>query len=182
MDFIEWNGTIQQMYSEPVWHLVPPDDGSTFFYHNLYLAKGFLSSISLWIEHDPNLANAHSRYSAFNIEKEKEAVFERIRAERFPSHPSRLKALFVFKGESDVSRALNEWYKNVARNVYGARILTHSKVHVGDSIWLNCADWEEGAEKYWRGDLADTSLPEVIVHGTLYFPKWQEFSKLSSPS
>lgn len=177
MAFIKYRGALEEVDETSYWHLASPD-GVGFFYHNLYCCKGILHSVSYMIEIDPNLASAVTPYSLLNTEVEKEAVFEKIRAENYSSLPSRLKALFVLRTKADVERVLSTWFINETRTPHEAWLLGHSVTHVGDSIWLDSMDLESAARSYWSGQLTETPLMEVIVHGTLYFPGWEKFAKL----
>lgn len=177
MTFIEYRGALQEVNETEYWHLVASGCYGDMFYNNVKCERGFLHSVSYMIELDPNLASAVTPYSMFKNDQEKEAVFERVRIESYVSKPSRMKAIFALHAEEDVVRVMREWFPNEARTPHRAWILNHSRIHVADSKWLNQErdQWESAAHSYWSGERTSNPLEEVIVHGTLYFPDWENF-------
>jgi len=159
---------------EPYWHLV---GASYIFYHNVRVGKGALPSVSAGIEAEPHLQNAHTPYSLNNINNGKENLFEKIRQTSYPHLPSRLKTLYVFDDYSFAVRAQSEWFPNEKKTILECRIFTCSVTHKVDSTWLITPSnqWPDAAQKYWKGEMSDTPFPEILVHGVLYFPNWEEF-------
>lgn len=156
------------------WHLM----GASFlFYNNVRVGKGALLSVSAGIEAEPELKNAHTPYSSSRLNDQKEALFEGIRRARYPYCPSRLKCLYIFDDYELVQRALAEWFPNDEKAVHECRIIAGSVIHKADANWLNAVpdQWAVAAKKYWEGEMSDAPFPEVLVHGALYFPGWQEF-------
>lgn len=164
----------QLIDDQPYWHLVSP---GVFFYNNVRVGKGALLSVSQAIEAEPAIANAQTPYSATRLYDPKEAVFEEIRRTKFPKSPQRLKTLYVYDDYALAHRALTEWFSGSPKIIYECRILLGSVLHRADTVWLNSQpnEWEESAEKYWQGIMTPNPFPEILVHGTLYFPNWESF-------
>lgn len=161
--------------SQPYWHMVGTP---RLFYNNVRIGEGAVLSVSLAIETQPHIHDAQTPYSFARRDAEKENVFEEIRHARYPHRPSRLKTLYVFDDYKLVERALIEWFPNEHRAVHECRVWSDSNVHKADSTWLNALpkEWAVNAEKYWGGGMSEKSFPEVLVHGILYFPGWEDFS------
>lgn len=157
------------------WHIVDP---GSFFKNNVRVGKGALLSVSAGIAAEPHLHNAHTLYSLARSGEDKEALFEKVRLERYPHRPSRLKTLYVLDEYSLVTRALAQWFPNESKEVYECRLLLGSVTHKADTLWLDAPQetWLSSAEKYWEGVMTETPFPEVLVHGALYFPGWKAFS------
>lgn len=166
----------RQIEDQPYWHMV----GATWlflFNNNVRAGKGALLSVSAGIEAEPHIHNAQTPYSFARRDDEKEALFEEIRRSRYPQYPSRMKSLYVFDDYALVKRALTEWFPNDNKTIYECRILSGSITHKADAVWLNSLqhEWPVNAEKYWSGQMSDHPFPEVLVHGALYFPDWEQF-------
>ena len=108
------------IHNRPYWHLASPNG---FFHHNVRCGRGELASISCAIAADPNLENAQTPYSMARLSDAKEAVFENVRRAKFPNHPPRLKALFVFDDLALAERALKEWFPKEQRPLHECRIV-----------------------------------------------------------
>ncbi len=164
----------KEIDDKPYWHLVSPH---SIFYHNVRIAKGALLSVSAAIQAEPQIHNAVTPYSLSRINDEKERVFERVRQEKFPSCPPRLKALFIFDDYKLVERARKEWFSKEDKLIHECRIIVGSVACKVDTIWLNSTreQWEEYADKYWSGQMSQHPFPEIILHGALYFPAWEQF-------
>lgn len=170
----------REVSEKQFWHLVPAvGPNAMMFYNNVSVGKGALPSISATIRSDPNLENAQTPYSFSRLGDSKEAVFEKVRKDNFPTRPSRLKSIYLFDDYSLVERALTEWFSNENKTVHECRVLIGSAIHKADTAWLNCASnaWEECANKYWEGMMSVSPFPEVIVDGTVYFPTYETFPK-----
>jgi hypothetical protein len=51
-------------------------------------------------------------------------------------------------------------------------------MHLGDARWLDLFEIrnpEKCALAYWQGEMTEEPLPEVVVHGHIFFPRWEEF-------
>lgn len=147
------------------------------FYNNVRVAKGALLSVSAGIRAEPHIENAQTPYSFSRLGDGKEAIFENVRKDKFPTHPSRLKSIYLFDDYSLVERALAEWFSNESKTVHECRVLIGSAIHKADTTWLNSTpiDWEACASKYWAGTMSDTPFPETIIDGAIYFPTHEEF-------
>jgi len=77
----------------PYWHLVG-GPGAFMFHNNVRVNKGCLFSVSAMVA--SGLHGAVTPYSVAHRDREKEQLFERVRAESYVALPSRLGALFVF--------------------------------------------------------------------------------------
>ncbi len=143
-----------------------PDD--LIFANNLKVCKGVFPSPSLVRELDENLKGMVSMYEVMHTDREKEAVFEKIRAEHYPSRPSRMGAIYLFKDYGTAERANKKWWDN-KRNLYETKIRNGSIVMVADSQWLNCTatDYESNAHSYFQERTTDNPLIEVVVMGVV---------------
>ena len=165
------------------WHLVPTDGtNAAMFYNNVRVGKGALLSVSAGIRSEPHIENAQTTYSFSRLGDSKEATFERVREDNFPTRPSRLKSIYLFDDYSLVERALAEWFSNELKTVHECRVLIESTIHKADAAWLNCVpnDWEEYANKYWAGIMSISPFPETIVDGAVYFPTYETFPSPTS--
>lgn len=116
---------------------------------------------------DPVLKNATMPYELFNLEKQKEEVFEQIRAKKYPEKPPRLGSFFLFDDPALAKAKNQEWFQ-------GKRILCKVQLLQGrtfkaDSFWLNCKpeNYEENAQKYWSGEMNQNPAPEIIFDGMI---------------
>lgn len=161
---------------QPFWHLVGPAY-AWMFHNNVRVGCGALLSVSATIEGDPLAHGAQTPYSFWKRSDPKEIHFERVRAQRFPSLPTRMKSLFVFDDHALVERAQREWFSSAAKIVYECRVATGSSTHRADAQLLNGSSekWEENAIAYWSGAMTAEPFPETLVCGTLYFPHWRSF-------
>ncbi len=160
------------------WHLVPNrGSNAMMFYNNVKVGKGALLSVSAGIRTEPNIESAQTPYSFSRLGDGKETVFESVRKDTFPKHPSRLKSIYLFDDYGLVERALAEWFSNEEKTIHECRVLIGSAIHKADTTWLNCnpANWEECANKYWAGTMSEKPFPETIVDGAIYFPTYENF-------
>jgi len=174
-----WGG--RSIGDKKYWHLVPVSGTSAdIFKNNVRVGKGALLSISAGIESEPAIHNAQTPYSLANIDNPKEKAFEIIRQKQYAMLPSRLKSLYVFDDYTLVERAINEWFSNESKAIRECRLLTGSISHKADTSWLNCMDhqWEEYAKNYWNGKDSNTPFHEVLVHGVIYFPDWEQWTNV----
>ena len=168
----------REISEKQYWHLVPNNGvNAMMFYNNVRVGKGALLSVSAGIKAEPHIENAQTPYSFSKLGDGKETVFESVRKDTFPTHPSRLKSIYLFDDYSLVERALAEWFSNESKIAYECRVLTGSVIHKADTTWLNCnsINWEEYANKYWAGTMSDDPFPETIVDGAIYFPIYETF-------
>lgn len=169
---IEINGHTFEFFPKKYWHLADPN---SFLLHNAFLSKGLCFSISA-VNQMPNLENAVSPYALRAMTDEKEGVWEHVRTNEFPDLPSR-KGAFFFLDDIELANQLKEtWFKGQEKHVLEAYIRDDSNLHRADSRWLDCIpeNWEENALRYWKGDMNENAIPEVLVHGAVYFPGWDK--------
>lgn len=172
----------KQIDEKPYWHFVPTrGTNAMLFYNNVSIGKGALLSVSAGIQAEPHLENAHTPYSLCRIDDRKERVYEKIRTEKYPTCPSRLKSVYLFDDPNLVERALNSWFRQEPKEVHECRLLAGAVTHKADTTWLNCHEdeWVNCANKYWSGLMSNDAFPEMIVHGAIYFPNYKEFPKPS---
>src|SRR5687768_17423678 len=93
------------------WHMVDAPN-AWFFHNNVRVACGELTSVSAIIAADPRMKGAVTPYSFAKRDDRKEQLFERIRTEKYASHPTRLKSVFVFDDYALVERAQREWFRD----------------------------------------------------------------------
>ena len=169
---IEINGHTFEFFPKKYWHLAHPN---SLLLHNAPLSKGFCFSIS-FVNQMPNLENAVSPYALRVMFDEKEGVWEHVRKNKFPDLPSRKGAFFLLD-DIELANQLNEtWFKGEERHVLETYIRDGSNLHRADSRWLDCTteNWEENAMRYWKGDMNENAISEVLVHGAVYFPGWDK--------
>jgi hypothetical protein len=163
------------------WHVVPTVGlWASLFFNNVRVGRGELFSVSVLSQAGEDTANASSGYGGKTREDAKEQEFERVRRERFHGKPSRINAIFVFDELHFAETASVRWFSAEPRIILDARVADGSLTHRGDATWLDRAelgDWEECALAYWNGDLTDDPFIEVVVHGRVFFPRWEEFPR-----
>lgn len=159
-----------ELYPEIYWHLA---DRSSLIFHNAYLGKGFLSTISLLATGD--LAGATTPYAHLNHEQDKEQLFEAIRTADYPNCPTRIKSFYCFASKADADRAKAEWYHGQEKELVEVQIVKPSVFHRADSKLLDGGRdaWEKNAHLYWKGATTNDPLLETIVHGMVFFPGWE---------
>lgn len=170
----------RQILDDKYWHIVPSSGQfSVVFKNNVYFGKGALSTISAAILAEPEISNAQTPYSWTKRNDKKEKVFEEIRSKYFPNRPPRLKSIYVFDNYTYVEKAMNTWFSSEDKTVYECRVILESVIHRADTTWLNCPEnqWESCAKNYWKGKMSKDPFPEVIVHGAIYFPDWNEWAE-----
>ena len=153
------------------WHWTQP---SSFLLHNVFLGKGHTPSASL-------MAAAHSgfvsNYQVLNRQPDKEALWERVRAEIAPALPSRLGAFFMFEDLETAERGRQRWFSTASLIAVRAVALAprSATLHRGDTAWLDLpeTEWREAAIRYWQGTASQAPLFEMLVHGQIFFPDWE---------
>lgn len=174
---------IREISETPYWHLVPnKGSDAMMFYNNVMIGKGVIGSISALIKTHPDLEGIQTPYSLSRLGDAKEAAFESVRKLIYPEHPSRLKSFYLFDDYNIVEKALNDWFSNEQKTIHECRVISGSVIHKADATWLNCSsdNWEENANKYWSGIMSDNPFPEVIIHGSIYFPTFMTFPSPAS--
>ena len=85
------------------------DSEDCIFNKNLKVNKGVFPSLSLIRLMDESLKNAVSMYEVGHIDREKEAVFEKVRTENYPYRPSRMGAIYLFQDYQTAINANEKW-------------------------------------------------------------------------
>ena len=114
-------------------------------------------------------------YGAFsNVEKEN--AWEASGRSSIKTSRARQHALFFFDDEGMAERARLSWFPGEDRLLIEAHLIETPSSTVPISRWLNCQppQWEVSAGRYWRGEMSDDPLPEIVVDGAVYFPGWKE--------
>lgn len=142
------------------------DPSDLIFTNNLKVCNGVFYSPSYLRAIDENLKNAVSRYEALHTDKEKENIFEQIRAEHYPYRPSRMGAIYLFPDIETAINANEKWWGN-KRKIYGARVENGSIVLIADSQWLNCSesDYVKNAHMYFQEKKTENPIIELVVMG-----------------
>lgn len=156
----------------PYWHRVA---APITFYDTVHMHQGKLRSPSL-TSGEPDGPGCDPPDPGREGAEAREALFEEVRRARFPGLPSRLSALFVFDDYGVAQRArIERWAGEGA--LHECRALPGAVTHRADGRWLEGrpGDWRTNADSYWRGTMSPDPLPEVIVHGILYFPGSESF-------
>ena len=166
-----------KIHTNQFWHLVDTTYPN-LIHHNAKLGKGIIQSISCMAKINPELEGIVTPYYFFNMNDPKESLFEAIRKNAFSELPSRFKAFFVFDEYQLAEKALGGWFSNNNKEIEKCLLLPSCKTHRADTEWLNCKEiqWEEYAQKYWDGKMSESPFPEIVVEGSIYFPRWKEFN------
>lgn len=120
---------------------------------------------------DANEVAARFRESKARGTREKELLFDRIRAERFSALPSRRTCLFGFGAHFDPAEyARRMQFTLDERAVYEIGIGDGAATHRADSRLLDCDIQPESeqalhAERYWRGAEDDGFHVEILIDG-----------------
>jgi hypothetical protein len=144
------------------------DPNDVMFSNNLKVCKGVFPSPSFIRAMDDNLKGMVSSYEVLHTDREKEAVFEKVRAEHYPDSPSRMGAIYLFPDYETAVSANREWWNN-SRNLYEAKIKDGSSVLTADSQWLNCnpSEYEAFAHKYFQQKRTKNPVIELVVMGVI---------------
>jgi hypothetical protein len=155
------------------WHWTP---SQSVFFHNAFIGKGLVATSSLVAAAYGN-AGFVSPYQVLNRHQDKEDLWEKVRQNIAPNRPSRRGAFFMFEDRDTANRAGQCWFSNEDRIAIRAVALSplQAIVHRADTEWLNRPEreWEDAAKCYWQGVASATPLFELLVHGMVYFPDWQ---------
>jgi hypothetical protein len=156
------------------WHLVDANIGALTLLNNAFLAEGLIASISEF-RRFPGLENATGPYALRAAFDPKEIVWETTRTRINPDLPSRNGSLYVFDRREIADAIGNIWFGEKPRHLVEARIVDGARVCRVDAKCLNChpADWQRNAERYWSGEMSADPIPEILVDGWLYFPRWE---------
>ena len=164
-----------------LWHLTQSND---LLSNNTFLSKGISYSIS-YINQMENLGNAVSSYGLEAMHHNKEQAWEEVRKKYFTDLPSRINAMFFFESKDDADRALQEWFPDQHRLVVRAQPLVGCRRFRADARWLDNVTPENiriRAQEYWEGKITTDPRIEIVIHGQVYFPEWQTWTRLMSPT
>lgn len=159
--------------NEVFWHA--PSDGLLLW--NARLRKGWTCSVSSIVDTSGS-EDFTTPYAALHKDREREAVWERVRQEGFSELPSRMKALFLFKSREDGERANATWWAGENRLLIPVLVPVASKLHIADSKHLDTSihHWESNARRYWNGEPTDDPHMEVILHGAAWIPNIDRYN------
>ncbi len=148
---------------------------SELLVNNAKVGKGWIYSAS-YMATIPGLENATTPYAFGNHHKDKEEIWESIRATEFADKPTRIKALFVFPSLEDAERAATGWFGGESRTLLEIRIPRTSLLHVADARCLDSQKpgWEDAARSYWRGEITSAPHLEGVVFGAAYVQNWMD--------
>lgn len=163
-----------------LFHAIDPRD--RLFSNNILLNAGRITSMLTIRSATPCGEGLLSPYEAFSIEREKEDVFETIRAREFQNAPPRKGALFLFSTPQDATAANAKWWHG-QRVILPANILNASRVGAFDSTQLDAPrdQWESAARAYWSGAMTTHPQIEILLDGTVQLQGWEPYGKLLGP-
>lgn len=166
-----------EITEKPYWHMPTPNIFGSIFYNNVYVGQGAILAASLVGQAGSIAEHIQTPYSIFNMNDEKERMFEEVRSSKYPNLPPRFKSFYVFDDIELAEQANREWFASEPRSILECRLIVGSTVHKADTKWLNSLseEWSMMAEKYWSGAMSENSFPEILVQGGLFFPQWQDF-------
>ena len=174
-------GVVYEILRGEFWHLSLPN---SFLLNNVYLSEGLLLSMSV-MNRMPGLDGAVTLHSAKARSDDKEQMWEHGRLRINPNLPSRIGATYLVETEEGAKLIEERWFGGQERLHLKANVVAGSKVFHGDATWLEASkeQWEESAERYWRGQRTDNPIMEVIIDGAVYFPGWRErpFGRIVGP-
>lgn len=160
-----------------LFHAIDPNDG--MFCHNIALSKGQLIAVSLARQAHPEWEGILSPYEAFTREREKETIFERVRASIYPNCPPRLGSIFLFPTREAADKANSDWWSN-QRQILLAKIVQAPRVGTFDAKLLDATsdEWEKSAHRYWSGEMTYNPSPEVLIDGIVQLYGWESYGRI----
>jgi hypothetical protein len=169
---ITYQGQSYRLRDEAFWHV---SAANALIYHNAFIAKGLVHSISFTSEM-AGLKDVVSPYSFRARFDDKEQLWERLRKETAAERPSRIGAFFLVETEDRAREIADRWFVGEQRRIIKTRVIEGSALFRADAHWLDSqtADWERSARRYWGEEQSEAPAPEILVHGAVYFPDWQE--------
>ena len=173
LETVVCRGRVQVLLPGSYWHLTA--DGGHLL-HNAVLHEGLSITVSAVAEM-AGLEQAVTMYSMKAAQDPKEMTWEAARKTVDAKLPTRSKTLYLFDSEDTAKTALASWFGREQRTLVQARIVAGSAIHRSDARWLDGTDesaWADRAARYWRGEMTDNPMPEILVHGSVYFPQWGE--------
>lgn len=186
------NGTQLEIYPHEYWYLAPcrtelapgenirPLDWAIVL-HNARIGKGVVIAL------DDLLSGLAPSTLKGGVGKESELLLEKIRIERFPEKPSRLRSYFLNYSKHVAEHREKTMFRGNRKLVRCHVILNRAKFHHGDvGIFEKLTgrpDDENLAASYWEEfkpvTEAEFDRLEVIADSMLFFPDWKEFPVLN---
>lgn len=125
-----------------------------FDYANVYFNPDNLDSVNTTLTHSLTI--------------NREFIFEEVRKEFFPSHPSRQKCLWVINSEDP--NAFEYWKNTLGTSDKVLRVQLTGKIHKANPQYLNLtADnlnkVRQNAFHYWTGTRGDRPEEEILFEG-----------------
>lgn len=185
------DGTLLELYPHEYWYLAPsrtdfepgdsvrPLDWASVL-HNARIGQGVVMAL------DDLLAGIEPATLKGGAAKEAELLLEKIRRERFPEKPSRLRSFFLNYSKHVAELREKTMFRGHRRLVRCHVVLNSAKFHHADvEIYdklTGCPDDENLAASYWEEfrpvTEAEFERLEVIADSMLYFPDWKDFPLL----
>jgi len=152
------------------------------FCNNIGLSNGYMTSESFIRLAGTRMRDNGSKspYELFGGNKQKEAVFEHVRAHDYSFRPPRLGALFLFDNRETADRCNEKWWQGKS-TILEAEIVEGNFARF-DAKYLDCSrvDWMRYATLYWIGEQTKDPIIEVVVQGTIrlqgYEPYYKKFT------
>lgn len=185
------NGVPLELYPHEYWYLAPcrttyePGDvfrplNFAFVLHNARLGNGVVIAL------DDLLSGITHATLKGGTSKEAELLLEKIRGERFPEKPSRLRSYFLNYSKHVAERRENTMFRGNRKLVRCQVVLNSAKFHHADvDIYERLTGRPDDvnlAAKYWEEfkpvTQAEFDRLEVIADSMLYFPDWKNFPLL----
>jgi hypothetical protein len=166
-------GRVHELWKKRFWLVSTPTAG--FLFHNTALNEGLLASASQF-NYVRGLGRAASPYALRPASNEQEDAWESVRLARARLLPSRADAIFLYDDLQVVRYLLENWCRGDTRHVIEVRVVKGARLHKADMRWLDSVpdEWPELAARYWTGEMTGHPLPEVLVDGAIYVPRWRE--------
>jgi hypothetical protein len=178
-------GRVASRYDQPheetllpgdYWHFTS-SSSVNFLFNNVWTGQGWLPSMStVRRTHGDRFITLGDLYPLTG--EAAEALWERVRAERFPQKPSRRGAMFLFDRRDLAAGSASKWKPDTDTIVLKVRISRDARVHMGHVGWFDTSEAprEADAARYWAGEPCP-NRPDVwehVVDGQVYFPDWRE--------
>jgi hypothetical protein len=116
---------------------------------------------------------------------EAEDLLEKVRQDRFPHLPSRLRCFFLSADKSAAEKRANTMFGGSRQLVRCKLILGGERIHRADAdIYERLEGWpnETLAARYWETfqptTLEESHRLEILAGCGLYFPEWRDFPKI----
>lgn len=162
-----------------LYHAIDPNDG--LFCHNIAINSGRIAAVLLGRLAHPEWSGILSPYEAFTHEREKEDVFEKIRASEFETCPPRLGSIYAFPSNETAARANELWWGG-RRIILEATVMQANRIGTFDARHLDAPreNWEISARSYWSAKLSENPFPEVlmVIEGVIQLSGWEPYGKL----